>query len=161
MPDGNRLCLACGLCCDGTLFKRAYLLPGEVAPARASGLRVIADGRSPRFALPCSRFADQQCTIYEQRPHHCREYECKLLSSLRSGQRSLSECLDIVRETKASIAEIRSALGPPLDGEALWDQVDRVIPSVPDRDQFRLAVGALAILLNRRFVKSKEDSAHL
>jgi len=64
------LCRSCGLCCDGSLFGRVRLEPGEVDSARRRRLHVVANGRS--FEEPCTALVKQgehhHCSIYADRP---------------------------------------------------------------------------------------------
>ena len=58
MNSAEQLCLACGLCCDGTLFDNVQLGPRDDAPAlKALGLPVeVTRGRTPvtLFRQPCA-----------------------------------------------------------------------------------------------------------
>src|SRR5262245_12458302 len=92
----KRLCLACGLCCNGVLFKDVKLQPGDDAvKLRTLGLP-LRSGRgaenhissSParlgklKFTQPCAALcADNLCHIYADRPVRCRQFECALLKT--------------------------------------------------------------------------------
>lgn len=70
------LCLACGLCCDGSLFGYVPLQDRERAMASRRGLRVLASGNG--FEQPCSAHHAGACAVYAERPRACRAFECKL-----------------------------------------------------------------------------------
>ena len=55
VKSGEQLCRACGLCCDGTLFKDVELQPGDDAGRlQAAGLKLETLRTKPRFAQPCA-----------------------------------------------------------------------------------------------------------
>src|SRR5262245_48914366 len=97
--DGSELCLRCGLCCDGTLFMRADLEPGEEEFAESLGLAVQPGrgGEPGNFQLPCTAFIDGRCSVYERgRPARCGSYRCNLLRRYVDGTNALDEVLPIV-----------------------------------------------------------------
>ena len=103
--DVSTLCLACGFCCDGTLFT-AVPLGVEESPrlpttTRANGSRVLLQ--------PCAALNGTCCTMYEARPLACRRYECLLLIALKAGETSLQPALEIVAEAKRRIARLPPA----------------------------------------------------
>mgnify|MGYP000970339477 CR=1 FL=1 len=97
----QRICIECGFCCDGTLFRTASLIPGE----RGSLPELIEassfeEGGKEYFRLPCRYFAGR-CTIYrEKKAHICSAFRCRLLNSLADGEVSPEEALRIVAEAK-------------------------------------------------------------
>lgn len=95
------------MCCDGTLFGRASLGPGEAAPARANGLRVVSNETS--FEQPCTALdtVSGACRIYDVRPAACRRFECRLL---KRGA-PLDESVAIVRRARALLARVDSPDG--------------------------------------------------
>ena len=87
----EQLCLSCGLCCNGVIFADVRLQPGD-DPEALRGLGVPlkpirgkdgADG-CQKFTQPCAAF-NGSCTVYAQRPAHCRDFECALLKSVAKG----------------------------------------------------------------------------
>lgn len=100
-PDGSALCTACGLCCDGTLFSRAFSEVEEIEHLTAMGMTVsTADGKV-HFSLPCRWLENTCCSIYEQRFGVCRKFRCKLLKACQEGRTSLTEAVGVVEEAKA------------------------------------------------------------
>jgi len=120
-PAGDALCLACGLCCDGTLFADVELQPGD-APERlrAGGLRLLRlrtrgdllpDSPRLRFNQPCAALgADCHCRIYPGRPAHCRAFECALLKAFQAGTVSQATALRVIRQTRRRVADIQALL---------------------------------------------------
>lgn len=114
------ICLACGLCCDGVIFADLKLQPGDDASPFASlGASPSADpepsrgpqsarlpwmsptgGRATKIQQPCIAFDGCSCRIYQQRPKHCREFECLLLHGLKAGRVEKSAALEIIRTAR-------------------------------------------------------------
>src|SRR5882672_5046967 len=90
VKSGEQLCLACGLCCDGTLFDLVKLERGDDAgKLKALGLPVsLSRGKLPvaRFPQPCSALcAGRTCRIYANRAGQCRPLECQVFKDGKAG----------------------------------------------------------------------------
>lgn len=103
------LCVACGLCCDGSLFRFLPVEASEVEHYRALSLPVVTQSGRLAMRLPCSRLEKRCCTIYEQRPSGCRTFVCHLGRRLELGEVGFEEALRIVHEAQRRIAVLRSA----------------------------------------------------
>ena len=113
MSDVGTLCLACGLCCDGTLFGLVRLHASEEAHARNHQLTVVTrDDGSARLQQPCAALEGTACRIYADRPGTCRRYLCDLAAALEGDELSLDEALALVREPKRQREALAEALGP-------------------------------------------------
>src|SRR5215470_7025634 len=87
------LCVQCGMCCDGSIFADVRLQP-EDDPVRLAALGLVLKGavlpsgsteaetnitptrpqpRAPVFPQPCAMLQGCRCTIYAERPAHCRK----------------------------------------------------------------------------------------
>ena len=77
----QQLCLNCGLCCDGALFKDVELRPGDnAAKLRALGLPLESRRDKTRFPQPRAALGrDCRCRIYGDHPARCRECEVRVL----------------------------------------------------------------------------------
>lgn len=75
----EELCASCGACCDGTLFRRTPVRPGEPLPG--GGIATAPTMTSQ----PCPAHVAGRCTIYASRPQACRTYECEPLRAFRTG----------------------------------------------------------------------------
>ncbi len=121
MPDElGRLCLACGLCCDGSLFRGAGLLAEEVEPARKRGLAIIDEGKG--FAQPCPKLEhaedEKRCSMYADRPKACRGFTCKLYVRHRDEGGALEPRLAVVARTRQLLAILEAdGLSPRGAGE--------------------------------------------
>jgi uncharacterized protein len=125
------LCPACGICCNGVLFKDVELQPSDDA-ARLRGLGLglkrrkpssaaaragaSAEARFPRlvFTQPCRAFgADDRCEIYSDRPSHCRHFDCALLMAVDAGtvavpaaRRTIRRVLELAEEVRRLLREL-------------------------------------------------------
>ncbi|HXI51382.1 MAG TPA: YkgJ family cysteine cluster protein [Candidatus Saccharimonadales bacterium] len=120
-----RLCLTCGLCCDGTLFKDVELQPGD-APAdlEARGLPLRRVHGKTKFPQPCAALNGCRCEIYRARPSHCRQFECLLFQSVSQGRTAIEDALRIIRDARGRAARVRRLL------RELGDEAEQVALSV-------------------------------
>lgn len=70
----GEICLACGLCCQGALHSKAVLRENEHEVMVRIGATIKPDGQF--FVLPCPAHDGSACTVYEERPQVCADYEC-------------------------------------------------------------------------------------
>ncbi|HWC00590.1 MAG TPA: YkgJ family cysteine cluster protein [Bryobacteraceae bacterium] len=111
----ENLCLACGLCCDGTLFDLVKLEPSDDARGlKALGLPVtVSRGKSPvaRFPQPCAALcADRSCRVYASRPHQCRIFECGVFKEAKAGRIGADAALRLVKQARRRADRIRQLL---------------------------------------------------
>ncbi len=122
MTSGEKLCLACGLCCDGTLFDNVRLGPGDDArKLQALGLPVAVSRSSPpitHFRQPCAALcADHTCQVYADRPAQCRSFECGVFQAAQAGQISFAAAQRLVKRTRRQADDIRRLLRELGDNE--------------------------------------------
>jgi hypothetical protein len=115
VTSAQQLCLACGLCCDGTLFDNVALQPGDDAERlKASGLPVtVSRGREPvtRFPQPCAALCkDRSCSVYSHRPMQCRTYECMVFKEAEAGRLDLAAALRLVKNSRRQADRVRRLL---------------------------------------------------
>lgn len=115
MESGEQLCLACGLCCDGTLFDLVKLeASDDAAKVKALGLPVkISRGKVPvaRFPQPCAALcADRTCRLYADRPWQCRVFECRIFKDAKAGRVTFASALRIVKKARRRADGIRQLL---------------------------------------------------
>jgi Fe-S-cluster containining protein len=128
VTDGNapretelsRLCLSCGLCCDGSLFGRVDLRPEEVQSARRRGLRLLRGDES--FEQPCSAFQarsgeSRRCSIYDDRPHACRTFTCRLYGRHEREGGDIEARLGAVRRVRELVRTLEALRLDPRDFE--------------------------------------------
>ena len=108
---GSRLCAACGMCCNGSLFHMVYLQPGDSPKAIAAlGLKLKFKKQKYFFYQPCAAFKNSCCSIYAERPTRCRAFECRQLKRVESGVSNEAEALEKIREAQAQIALVEQLL---------------------------------------------------
>jgi hypothetical protein len=103
----QRICVTCGMCCDGTLFLHASLNPGEKGnlPEKIEQ-QTFTEGEKDYFRLPC-RYFSGKCSIYkEERAYVCGSYRCQLLKDFSEKKVNVGEALKIIRQAKALREEI-------------------------------------------------------
>src|SRR5262245_20222594 len=100
---GVRLCLSCGLCCDGTLFRDVELQAADDLSRRAMADVLDAThlnlAQKSKWPQPCAALcADLRCQIYADRPSRCRDFECELFKAVASGTFETDEALKVIRK---------------------------------------------------------------
>lgn len=105
------LCLSCGLCCDGTMFRVVPLDEGESESLQASGapVRFTFDGKLEQC---CGALrGDKTCAVYSQRPRICRAFRCLALAGLESGRMTEAEAQELVDDVLQRRVELAEAMG--------------------------------------------------
>lgn len=115
MRSVEELCLACGMCCDGTLFDNVRFDADEDTEAlRQRGLPVKQSRAKVPVAFfkqPCRALCDDlKCSVYADRPRQCRSFECGVYKDLEAGKRSLKTALRLVKRTRAKANKARRLL---------------------------------------------------
>ncbi len=115
MKPSEQLCLACGLCCDGTLFDNVRLTPtDDAARLKQLGHPIkISRSRTPLtfFRQPCAALcADRTCKLYAERPTQCRSFECGVYKDATSGKIPHATALRLVKQTRRKAEKIRQLL---------------------------------------------------
>jgi uncharacterized protein len=133
VPEQN-LCMACGLCCDGTLFKTARVDPDErLIELQASGVQIHIENERRRLLLPCAAYENNICkAYYNERAKVCTEYQCKLLKQCLSGKITWDEAEEVVRTTQLHKKELEANLRKVYrfnSGKSLTDIFQRFIGS--------------------------------
>jgi uncharacterized protein len=111
----NRLCLECGLCCNGVIFADVQLEPAD-DPARlqSSGLPLAAHQRGNvttlKFPQPCAALDGCRCRIYTGRPGYCRKFECWVLKRVTAGRLDADEALRLIRSARRRAAQVKRLL---------------------------------------------------
>ena len=104
----SRVCLACGLCCDGTLFTTVPLTDSD---PNVSGVSTRPNG-SRFLRQRCACLEGKTCTAYAQRPLACRRFDCLLAVALLSNECTEAEALELVRGAHERIAAVEASLAP-------------------------------------------------
>ena len=169
MPESEQeICLACGFCCDGTLFDNAKLRPGERGTLpELMEANYLKTGEKEYFRLPCPYF-NGKCTIYNKKKAEiCSLYRCQLLMDFAKKGISKEEALNIIHNVKILKKEITSLAGqiPGLNETILFREIlqklfdlKEKVPGTPDQPPAIMVIkcNILDALLIKHF-KSKND----
>ncbi|MFZ4812263.1 MAG: YkgJ family cysteine cluster protein [Ilumatobacteraceae bacterium] len=95
----DNLCIACGICCDGTMLNRVVVTDETVVIALTGSPMLFEQGGGQRwFTQPCAAF-DGCCSVYASRPDMCREFKCTLLLEVERGDVSVEAARSVIDET--------------------------------------------------------------
>ncbi len=162
----QQLCLQCGLCCNGVLFRDVELLSqDDTAPLIAAGLN-ISRGKSKRIlAQPCAALcADLKCRVYADRPVRCREFDCAQLRGVASGDIDTPQALRTIARARRLAGRIHKLLDRTGDADVhlpvakrFQRTTRRMAAGFPDEEaagayaDLTLAVHELNLLLHASF----------
>ncbi len=171
----DQLCLNCGLCCNGVLFRDVELQPDEnPATFKAAGLAVEQLKTKTRFPQPCAALcADNRCRIYTQRPSRCREFECAQLQSVLTGSKDVSTALKTIGKARRLVEKVNRLLqavgddAPELPLSRRFQRATRRLENfLPDEEtaaayaDLTLAVHELNTLLHVAFHMHEQPQMH-
>lgn len=161
--EAQTICKACGLCCDGTIFKRAVLKPDDTDESlHTAGILAIQDSEKKYFNLPCHHLNNRLCNIYHLwRPGICSRFRCKTLELVISGELSSEQGLEIVNKTLNHLAELKQQINVSdvpntVSLQVMFNTWEKK-QIVPDK-AILLNYFALRLRLTRNFNKIKNDS---
>jgi len=111
--EKKHLCLECGLCCTGKLFKRMIITPEESKYFKKDkktlfkSIELIAtdNGRKAVHSYvktqACENIQeDNKCSVYENRPQVCKDFKCGVLKSYENGEMHWNTALNIINGVK-------------------------------------------------------------
>ena len=161
--SAERLCVACGMCCNGVLFHGMAVQPEDSLRALAAkGLRAKRRDGELQFLQPCPAHDGNRCRIYRERPQRCRAFACRQLEGVFNGEipesaamekilearrrsdrvRELLEMLGDDRKTRPLATRCAGVFTPPLDPSPLAESL---------REELRGAMAALEEVLAKDF----------
>jgi hypothetical protein len=162
----SRLCAACGMCCDGTMFQVVRMQPGDY-PAELTRLGMRIRRQEDGFVMeqPCAGLCERRCTIYEARPARCRAFLCQQLRLVEGHAITEAEAqarIDLAGRLAAEVRALITQSGYREDGAPLQEQYDRVtvVPvnaelepeQVPVRQKLEATMRVLKTILRRDFL---------
>jgi uncharacterized protein len=121
VTDSTNICLACGLCCTGTLIGFVQL-GSEELPALRELLDIENTNGEGFFLQPCKKYCDG-CTIYADRPKHCAKYECELLKAVEQNEMAFDsavEIIEVVKQKKDTIEKQLALLQLELKSQSFY-----------------------------------------
>lgn len=104
--DQPHPCVACGMCCNGTLFHFVQLQDHD---DQSLFDQVYEEEGNAGFRQSCQHF-DKCCTVYEKRPTNCREFKCRILKKFESGKLSYEKTMQLITKAKADAAFVLKKL---------------------------------------------------
>lgn len=106
--NSSDLCLSCGLCCDGTLIGHVQLANEELQAVKKV-LEIEDENGNGFFLQPCQKYCNG-CSIYEQRPRACVNFNCGLLKSFEAKDLSFNAASELIQEVKNQKIKIEHLL---------------------------------------------------
>jgi hypothetical protein len=126
--DGSALCAECGICCGWAIFAHVPLVDDEVAWAVRRRLPLVTPRLGRALELPCrvleSRANTHICGDYENRPHACRRFECKLLVAFKRGLASRAEAAARIAQAHDLITAVEERLSGIGQGRTMSARVE-------------------------------------
>jgi hypothetical protein len=117
MSTAEKLCVSCGLCCNGVIFADVQLQRGDDAMGlRKSGL--LKGNNAKKFSQPCAMHDGCRCTIYKERPRYCREFECLLFQNVKEGRVTDTEATRVISDALKKAGRVRELLEELGDNDA-------------------------------------------
>ncbi|WP_461783553.1 YkgJ family cysteine cluster protein [Prosthecobacter sp.] len=161
----SRLCTACGMCCDGTMFQIVKLQPGDSAAELGRlGLKIRSRGGAFHMEQPCAALKELRCTVYDKRPTRCRLFHCQQLRLLETNETTETAAMSLILKARAQVAQVRHLIeqnGLREDGQALQDRFERVMSTPVDatlepelaeaQEALDQAMRQLRLVINREF----------
>ncbi len=137
----EKICLTCGLCCNGVIFADVQLQRGDDAAkletlglpltnlqkrkiAQTAGSTLKNAAHKTKFPQPCLAFDGCHCRIYADRPKQCRAFECALLKSVNGGEVKPADALQTIEKARRRAEKVRQLL------RKLGDKEERVALSI-------------------------------
>lgn len=151
----SRLCLNCGLCCNGVLFQIVRLQSTDsVRELESLGMKLNRKKREPYFKQPCGFLDKCTCSIYESRPLRCRLFECQQLHLLADEKVSEREVIQAIEEAKEKVRSVEALLA--LAGNSsvslpLSERYDQAMASAGADENLKVAMESLQQILNANF----------
>jgi uncharacterized protein len=107
----EKLCLQCGICCNGVLFRDVELPGGPGAETlRNQGLRLLSGRGKLRLPQPCAALNGFHCRVYTDRPAHCHDFECGLYKAVLDGRVIPAFAIRTIRKTLRLGERVRQLL---------------------------------------------------
>lgn len=161
----SKLCLACGLCCDGTVFGFALIEESEVEDTAAIGLQTFrTTNDEPAFRLGCHYLDGTACTRYQSwRPSVCGDYYCQVQKRVRKHEVAEEKAFSMIARARQMTDEIKALLPPGVpisQARRLFKDLAAKQPDLaPDEATFLVKMFVLERFLDSEFRGAKR--AHL
>jgi hypothetical protein len=104
MEDSESICLACELCCDGTVIGFVQLDSEEIPRVRKI-MEIEEENGNGFFLQPCDHLCGG-CNIYTERPRQCASFKCGLLTSVEENKLEF----DSAKTAIAAVKDVRVSI---------------------------------------------------
>jgi hypothetical protein len=109
--SAERLCAACGMCCDGVLFHSVVLQAGDSARRLSTlGFKLRKKKGQEFFLQPCSAYRECRCEIYGERPNRCRDFRCRQIHRFSTGEATEALALATISEARKLVARVNALI---------------------------------------------------
>lgn len=159
----SKICVQCGMCCDGTLFSMATIKNNEdELLAKTLGLTTFSNSDNKTFfELPCLLF-NKCCTIYDKpRPNTCSKFICEPLQKVLTNEISLNDAeqqILLALETRRQVIETASLI-PEYNNytvqQLLAEITPKPSPKIFQHKHLFLKLVSLRVILSK--LKKKES----
>lgn len=98
------LCVACGLCCDGTLHGQTNVETNSKKAGKYKNSNInLSHTITTTFKQPCVEYNNKLgCKIYTQRPKTCSNYKCLLLRKVGNKKINKDKALKVIKVAQNS-----------------------------------------------------------
>jgi hypothetical protein len=157
----SKICMQCGMCCDGTLFTKANIKNREdELLAKSLGLPTFSTSDSKIFfEQPCQLF-NKTCTVYDKpRPNCCSKFICEPLQKVGTNEITFNDAENqilLALETRKQVMEMASFI-TDYKNHTLQQLLTEITPKpsgeiLQHKQLFRKIV-SLRVLLNKLIQK--------
>ena len=157
----SKICIQCGLCCDGTLFTKAKIKNSEdELLAKSLGLTIFSNSDSQIFfEQPCQLF-NKTCTIYDKpRPNCCSKFICQPLQKVRTNDITFIDAENqilLALEIRRQVMETASLI-PDYNKHSVQQLLAEITPKpsskILQHKPLFLQIVSLRVLLNKLIQK--------
>lgn len=157
----SKICIQCGMCCDGTLFTKAKVKNSEdELLAKSLGLTTFSTSNSKiYFEQPCQLF-NKTCTIYDKpRPNCCSKFICEPLQMVLSNEITFDDAeqqILLALETRRQVMETANLI-PEFKSytvqQLLLEIVPQPSPKILQHKHLFLKLVSLRVVLNNLIKK--------
>ena len=149
--DATRLCTACGMCCDGTIFgfvptdeEDRQRLPAEIFTFETNGEKL-------GFFQPCAALQGTLCSVYAERPATCRKFSCRVLTRMTAGELDFDSAKGLIEQARSAANKVIETLKPGEDLRAARGSWRDLKGDWRENAKFRLLMFALERFLDLEF----------
>lgn len=109
--SAERLCAACGMCCNGVLFHGMAVQPEDQLRALlAKGIKTRRRDGELQFLQPCPAHVGNCCRIYKDRPQRCRAFDCRQLLAVSAGEITEAHAMIKIEEARKRSDRVQDLL---------------------------------------------------